>query len=67
MGRAVVVTCDPSLSLISQVEPPHDPSIFSAALHISTHSDNDYLILDSGATDHMTFDSNDFSHTTQSR
>ena len=64
-GRAAVVTCDPSLPLISQVEPPHDPVICSKALHISTHSDNDDWILNSGATDHMTFDLNDFSHTTQ--
>lgn len=66
-GRAVVVICDPSLSLISQVEYPHDPNICSNALHISTHSDNDDWILDSRATDHVTFDSNDFSHTTQPR
>ena len=62
-----MATCDPSLPLISQVEPPHDPIICSKALHISTHSENDDWILDSGATDHMTFNSNDFSHTTQPR
>ena len=62
-----MVTCDPSLSLISQVEPPHDLGICSKALHISTHSDNDDWILDSGAIDHMTFDPKDFSNTTQPR
>ena len=55
-GRAVVVTCGPSLSLIPQAGSQHDPSTFSKALHISTHSVDDDWILDSGATDHMTFD-----------
>ncbi|KAF3961072.1 hypothetical protein CMV_014272 [Castanea mollissima] len=61
---AAVVTCDPLLSLIPQVESPYDPGTSSKALHISTHSDDDDWILDSGATDHMPFDSNDFSNTT---
>ncbi|KAL6319103.1 hypothetical protein AAG906_001576 [Vitis piasezkii] len=55
IGRAVVVTCDPSLSLIPQT------------LHISTHNNDDDWILDSGATYHMTFYSNDFSNATQPR
>ncbi|KAL6349124.1 hypothetical protein AAG906_033780 [Vitis piasezkii] len=65
--KAVVVTCDPSLSLIPQVESPHDPGTSGKTLHISTHNDDDDWILDFGATDYMTFDSNDFSNATQSR
>ena len=65
--RAIVVTCDPSLSLIPQVESPHDPGTSGKALHISTHNNDDDWILDSSATDHMTFDSNDFSNATQPR
>ena len=34
---------------------------------ISTHKDDEDWILDSRATDHMTFDSKDFSNTTQPR
>ncbi|RVW32400.1 hypothetical protein CK203_117101 [Vitis vinifera] len=37
------------------------------ALHIFTHNNDDDWILDSSATDHMTFDSNDFSNATQPR
>ena len=59
-----MVTCDPLLSLIPQVESPHDPGTSGKALHISTHNDDDDWILDSGATDYMTFDSNDFSSAT---
>ncbi|WKA08566.1 hypothetical protein VitviT2T_026277 [Vitis vinifera] len=69
-GRAVVVTCDPSLSLIPQVESSHDPSTSGTSgktLHISTHNNDDDWILNSGATYHMTFYSNDFSNATQSR
>ena len=62
-----MVTCDPSLSLIPQVESPHDPGTSGKTLHISTHNDDDHWILDSGATDHMTFDLNDFSNVTQPR
>ncbi|KAL6311416.1 hypothetical protein AAG906_035499 [Vitis piasezkii] len=68
--RASVVTCDTSLSLIPQVESSHDPGTSGTsgkALHISTHNNDDDWILDSGATDHMTFDSNDFSNVTQPR
>ncbi|RVW42748.1 Retrovirus-related Pol polyprotein from transposon RE2 [Vitis vinifera] len=39
----------------------------SKVFHISTHKDDEDWILDSGATDHMTFDSKDFSNTTQPR
>ena len=66
-GRAAVVTCDPSLSLIPQVESSHDLGTSSKAFHISTHNDDDDWILDSGDTDHMTFDPKDFSNTTQPR
>ncbi|RVW38243.1 putative caffeoyl-CoA O-methyltransferase [Vitis vinifera] len=62
--RAVVVTCDASLSLIPQAESSHDSGTSSKAFHISTHKDDEDWILDSGATDHMTFDSKDFSNTT---
>ena len=60
-----MVTCDPSLSLIPQVESSHDPGTSSKSFHISTHNDDDDWILDSGATDHMTFNPKDFSNTTQ--
>ena len=66
-GRGVVVTGQPSLSLTSQVESSHNPGNCSNTLHSSTHNDDDNWILDSRATDHMTFDSNDFSHTTPPR
>uniref|UniRef100_A0A2N9I8R7 Integrase catalytic domain-containing protein n=1 Tax=Fagus sylvatica TaxID=28930 RepID=A0A2N9I8R7_FAGSY len=66
-GRAAMVTGEPSLSLTSQVESSHNPGNCSNALHSSTHNDDDNWILDSGATDHMTFDSNDFSHATPPR
>ena len=65
-----MVTCDPSLSLIPQVESSHDPGTFGTsgkALHIFTHNNDDDWILDFGATYHMTFDSNDFSNATQPR
>ncbi|KAL6334617.1 hypothetical protein AAG906_019469 [Vitis piasezkii] len=65
--RATVVTCDPSLFLIPQVESPHDPGTSGKAFHISIHNNDDDWILNSGATDHMTFDSNDFSNATQPR
>ncbi|KAJ8631884.1 hypothetical protein MRB53_025220 [Persea americana] len=66
-GRAAMVTGEPSLSLTSQVESSHHPGNGSHALHISPQTDDDKWILDSGATDHMTFDSNDLSHTTPPR
>uniref|UniRef100_A0A2N9IGY8 Integrase catalytic domain-containing protein n=1 Tax=Fagus sylvatica TaxID=28930 RepID=A0A2N9IGY8_FAGSY len=66
-GRVAMVTGEPSLSLTSQVESSHNPGNCSNALHSSTHNDDDNWILDSGATDHMTFDSNDFSHITPPR
>ncbi|WJZ88913.1 hypothetical protein VitviT2T_008174 [Vitis vinifera] len=66
-GRAAVVTCDASLSLIPQAESSHDSGTSSKVFHISTHKDDEDWILDSGATDHMTFDSKDFSNTTQPR
>ena len=59
-GRAAVVTCDPSLSLIPQVESSHDPGTSSKAFHISTHNDDDDWILDYRATNHMIFDLKDF-------
>ena len=65
-----MVTCDPSLSLIPQVESSHDPSTSGTSgktLHISTHNNDDNWILNSGATYHMTFYSNDFSNATQPR
>jgi hypothetical protein len=62
-----VVTGEPSLSLTSRVETSHSPGNGSNTLHSSTHNDDDKWILDSGATDHITFDSNDFSHTTPVR
>ena len=55
-GRAAVVTCDASLSLIPQAESSHDSGTSSKVFHISTHKDDEDWILDSGATDHMTFD-----------
>jgi hypothetical protein len=62
-----MVTGEPSLSLTSQVESSHNLGNCSNALHSFTHNDDDNWILDSGATNHMTFDSNDFSHATPPR
>ena len=62
-----MVTCDPSLSLIPQVESSHDPGTSSKAFHISTHNDDDDWILDYRATNHMIFDPKYFSNTTQPR
>lgn len=61
--RAAIVTGEPSLSLTSQAETTQNSGNNSNVLHSCTHTANDNWILDSGATDHMTFDSNDFSHT----
>jgi hypothetical protein len=67
IGRAVVVIGEPSLSLTSQVNNTHNLGNNSNALHNSTHNDDEKWILDSRATDHMIFNSNDFSQTTPPR
>jgi hypothetical protein len=66
-GRAVIATEEPSLSLTSHAETTHNSGNNSNVLYSSTHNADDNWILDSRATDHMTFDSNDFSHTTLPR
>jgi len=66
-GRAAIANGEPSLSLTSHAETTHNSGNNSNVLHSSTHTADDNWILDSGATDHMTFDSNDFSHTTLPR
>jgi len=65
--RAVVVIGEPSLSLTFQVETSHNLGNDSNVLYSFTHNDDDKLILDFRATNHMAFDSNDFSHTTPPR
>jgi len=66
-GRVAIATGEPSLSLTSHAETTHNSGNNSNVLHSSTHTADDNWILDSGATDHMTFNSNDFSHTTLPR
>ena len=70
MGKAALATIESSLSLTSLVESSHgmlslsDSGNSSVAL-FSSHqeADSSTWILNSGAIDHMTFDANDFSHT----
>jgi hypothetical protein len=66
-GRVAIATGEPSLSLTSHAETTHNSGNNINVLHSSTHTADDNWILDSRATDHMTFDSNDFSHTTLPR
>jgi hypothetical protein len=74
-GKATVVAAtEPHLSLIQPVPtsteaPPHLNSGNSGLALLTSHNDaacNTWL-LDSGATDHMTFDASNFSHTSSPR
>ncbi|KAJ8632465.1 hypothetical protein MRB53_025801 [Persea americana] len=73
MGRAVVASAEPQLSLTA---PPESTNPFThlsdqgncGQVLVTCHGHDDSMwIIDSGATDHMTFDSHDFSHITQPR
>jgi len=71
---AVVVATKPHLSVIQPVPtstkaPPHLNSGNSGLALLTSHSDTacNTWLLDSGATDHMTFDTSDFSHTSSPR
>ena len=68
-----MVKAEPHLSLISQIESPNNPTLQNdqgncGQIHLSSNkSDDSVCIIDFGAIDHMTFDSNDFSHITLPR
>ncbi|RVW86523.1 hypothetical protein CK203_042134 [Vitis vinifera] len=72
-SRAVVANAEPQLSFLSQLKlpndptPPHNQGNCGHVLLSSTPHDGDVWIIDSRAIDHMTFDSNDFTHITQPR
>uniref|UniRef100_A0A2N9EIQ9 Integrase catalytic domain-containing protein n=1 Tax=Fagus sylvatica TaxID=28930 RepID=A0A2N9EIQ9_FAGSY len=69
-GRATVAMADFQLSLIPVTELSTsipDQGNCSQVLCSSTTRNDGAWIIDSGATDHMTFDPNDFSNTTQPR
>jgi len=78
-GRAALVNVEPHLSLIPQVESSSasplvdgsttlsDSGKCGCALFSSDQCDYNGWIIDSGGIDHMTFDSNDFSSTSQPR
>jgi hypothetical protein len=69
-GRAAVATAGSQLSLIPVAEPststPNQCNCGQVFCSSTTQNDGAWII-DSGATDHMTFDPNDFSNTTQPR
>ncbi|KAL5833543.1 hypothetical protein ACOSQ3_017217 [Xanthoceras sorbifolium] len=73
IGRAAMVNVEPHLSLISKAESPNnsmplnDQGNYGQVLLSFNHRDDRVWIIDSGATDHMTFDPNDFSQTTPPR
>lgn len=74
MGKAVVVIVESDLSLIPQIESSQDENTASnisntGSVFISNPSNknNDAWLLDSGATDHMTYDANDFTWTSLPR
>ncbi|KAK8951274.1 hypothetical protein KSP39_PZI003194 [Platanthera zijinensis] len=69
-GRVAVAAAGPHLSLIPEAESstsnPDQGNCGHVFFNSTTQVDGAWLI-DSGATDHMTFDPNDFSKTTQPR
>ncbi|RVW14354.1 hypothetical protein CK203_097441 [Vitis vinifera] len=68
MARAAMVIAEPQLSLIPMVDSSttvNDRGNCGQVLCSSNTQNNGVWIIDSGATDHMTFDPSDFSHTTQ--
>ncbi|KAG5566326.1 hypothetical protein RHGRI_002058 [Rhododendron griersonianum] len=71
-GRAALVNAEPQLSFISQEEPSYDSTTLNDhqgncdyALLSSNQNDYNGWIIDSGATDHITFNPNDFIQITQ--
>ncbi|XP_073265014.1 uncharacterized protein [Populus alba] len=66
-GRAATVTAEPQLSLIPMADSSTSKATgnYGQSFYSSSHQDESEWIIDSGATDHMTFDPADFSHTTQ--
>lgn len=69
-GRAAMATTESQLSLIPVAEPftsTPDQGNCGQVFCSSTTRDNSAWIIDSEATDHMTFDPNDFSNTTLPR
>lgn len=68
MGRAAVAAVEPQLSLIPVAKPststPDQGNCGQVFCSSTTRNDGAWII-DSGVTDHMTFDPNDFSNTTQ--
>ncbi|KAF2306640.1 hypothetical protein GH714_019997 [Hevea brasiliensis] len=70
MGHAVVATAEPQLSLIPSTYATtvdSDEGKYGQAFYISNACNDDDWIIDSGATDHMTFDDSDFSKRTPPR
>ncbi|KAJ8634408.1 hypothetical protein MRB53_027744 [Persea americana] len=70
LGRAAMATAESPLSLIPVTEPfastPDQGNCGQVFSNSTTRNDGAWII-DSEATDHMTFDPNDFSNTTQPR
>ena len=70
MGKAIVVNAEPQLSLIPRAEistSVTDRDNCGQVLFSFKSQIDGAWIIDFGATDHMTFDPNDFSHMTQPR
>ena len=67
IGRAATVTAEPQLSLIPMADSSTSKATGNCgqSFYSSSHQNESEWIIDSGATDHMTFDPADFSHTTQ--
>ncbi|KAI5352098.1 hypothetical protein L3X38_004989 [Prunus dulcis] len=69
-GRAALVSTEPQLALFPQVDPTDSPALPNVsgncgyAFHTSDLQDTNGWIIDSGVINHMTFDPNDFLHTT---
>ncbi|KAI5312648.1 hypothetical protein L3X38_041821 [Prunus dulcis] len=72
-GRVAIVSTEPPLALFPQIDPsdslalPDVSGNCGYAFHTSDLRDTTGWIIDSGATNHMTFDPNDFLHTTAPR
>jgi hypothetical protein len=67
IGRAATVTAEPQLSLIPMADSSTSKATGNCgqSFYSSSHQNESEWIIDSRATDHMTFDPADFSHTTQ--
>ncbi|XP_014506211.1 uncharacterized protein LOC106765963 [Vigna radiata var. radiata] len=68
-GKAAVVTAESRLSLVPMTSSSvsMEPGNYSQVFCSSKSQDASAWIIDSGATDHMTFDPTDFSHSTPPR